>query len=703
LTSSGSLDGTFGTGGQTTFDLGRDVLGGTGLALDPAGRIIVAGNVGSGAESTAFAVVRLTSTGNPDSTFGTGGETTLPHDPIFTSFNGGLAVDSTGRIALLSTTGLTGEFHHEISIALTLLEASGRPSLDFGTAGIVTTNLAPQPFDVSRSVGNAVAFDAAGRIVVAGAVSDFTEPVPPDALIRYLGPDPVVEASSPTFAADLQAAVHSLETSAPPGTLRVVVHVADPATISAFTAALANLKVDPNGPTIEVLLDAEPGVYSLGPVSVPAGLRLVLDGDNGLGGSFTGSSGPALTVVSGDVLIRDGALLTATGNTPTIQVQSGHLTMRNSTVEETTGGSQPAFAISGGVVDLGDDGEDEGDAGGNTINVNGPGLLIRNTGPNNVQAAGNTWLQDGVPFANDFRIEDAIDHAMDGLHSGTVFWVPNNVFVSAANGRVQRGVDLVPAGGVVNVEAGVGGHFSAGAKLLTVAFADGSSMTQQIDTLDPSRRSLVVLGTEGNDVIKFESEDDPGVRVEMNNVPSGTFLPTGRLIAIGNDGSDDIEVSSDIHLSAWLYGGASGNNYLQGGGGNDVLVGGFGDDTLIGGGGRDLLIGDAGNDLLVAGSGQDILIGGVTAFDEAAFDSFSEAALGAIMAEWTSADDYQTRVNFLVNGGGLNGSSTLTPGLTVFDDGSNNVLDGGPGRDLFFAGMTDTVKGKRSNETLLPL
>jgi hypothetical protein len=30
-------------------------------------------------------------------------------------------------------------------------------------------------------------------------------------------------------------------------------------------------------------------------------------------------------------------------------------------------------------------------------------------------------------------------------------------------------------------------------------FADGSSMTQQIDTLDPTKRSLVVLGTFGDD------------------------------------------------------------------------------------------------------------------------------------------------------------------------------------------------------------
>jgi Ca2+-binding RTX toxin-like protein len=272
-----------------------------------------------------------------------------------------------------------------------------------------------------------------------------------------------------------------------------------------------------------------------------------------------------------------------------------------------------------------------------------------------------------------------------------------------AIGSVQRGVDIIPAGGTVNVETGVRGDFFVGSKLLTVAFEDGSSITQQVDDLDPTRRSLVVLGTVGNDTIAFKLGDHNGIRVEMNHLPVGTFRPDGRLIANGLDGSDDIEVSQDIHLSAWLYGGASGNNRLKGGGGNDVLIGGFGDDTLIGGGGRDLLIGDGGNDHLDGSGDDDILIGGFTAWDDGAFDSGNEAALAAIMAEWTSAHDYQTRVNNLVNGGGLNGDFTLTPDSSVFDDGSANVLDGNAGRDLFFAGLLDAIAHRRANEVVYSL
>jgi Ca2+-binding RTX toxin-like protein len=178
----------------------------------------------------------------------------------------------------------------------------------------------------------------------------------------------------------------------------------------------------------------------------------------------------------------------------------------------------------------------------------------------------------------------------------------------------------------------------------------------------------------------------------MNNQPSGTFDPNDRLIAHGLDGSDDIEVSSDITLSAWLFGGATGNNRLVGGGGNDVLLGGFGNDTLIAGGGRDLLEGNGGDD---------VLIGGSTVYGVEEFGFEDEASLSAIMAEWTSAKSYAARVNDLVNGGGLNGTATLTPGRRVFDpgDGGVSTLVGGSGQDLFFATATDTVVKPKRNET----
>jgi Ca2+-binding RTX toxin-like protein len=257
-------------------------------------------------------------------------------------------------------------------------------------------------------------------------------------------------------------------------------------------------------------------------------------------------------------------------------------------------------------------------------------------------------------------------------------------------------VDLVPSGGGVHVEAGVHGNYSVGTKLLTLAFQDGSSISQQADSLDPTLRTLVVLGTGDNDTIKFEPGSHQGVRVEMNDLPRGTFRPNGRLMAFGWEGSDNIAVSDDLHLSAWLFGSFSGNNRLKGGGGNDVLQGGDGDETLIGGGGRDLLIGDGGADHLEGRSGDDILIGGFWTYSSPYY--YDEIAVAAILAEWTSDRDYDTRVNNLVNG-----EYPLTPGATLYDDGYVNVLTGGAGRDVFFASLIDVITDRKPNEALFLL
>jgi uncharacterized delta-60 repeat protein len=716
LTGAGALDSSFGAGGKVTLSIGTGATSdhATGLALDPAGRIVVAGTTGALSGPVAqFAVARLTSTGTPDSTFGSGGQVTASFGSDTFNVVAGVAVDAAGRIAVAGTTSSS-----TTSFAVALFEASGRPDPDFGTAGQMTTHVggtSAVPV-IDRAAG--VVFDAAGRLVVAGtAASQF-------ALVRYLAHDPVVAAGSSTFAADLQAAVTALDTTTPIGTPRVVIHVSTQAQMAQVAPALAGLTVNPTGPTLQILLDVDPGAYSLGQVSVPAGLQLLLDGDGGAAGTFTGSNTAALTVAAGIVVIDDGAAfagtgsapalviengqvtvqdatLTASGNAPTIRVQGGQLSLRNSTVQETTGGNQPALDITGGLVDLGDLDQYGYGTGGNTIDVNGPGLLIRNTGPNDVSAFGDTFESNGAPLYDNFQIEDAIDHSLDGLPGGTVFWVPDSVFVTVRSGSVQRGVDVVPAGGSVNVQAGVHGDFNAGAKLLTVFFADGSSITQQSDDLDPTQRSLVVMGTSGNDTIRFEPGTDHGIRVKLNDNPHGTFLPTGRLIAYGQDGSDDIRVDGSIHLSAWLVGGISGNNYLQGGGGNDVLIGGFGNDTLLAGNGRDLLIGNGGNDVLRGQGGDDILIAAATSYGAGTF--IDEVSLAALMAEWTSADSYATRVNDLVNGGGLNGATTLSPDDTVQPNGGSSVLDGGGGQDLFFDGASDRITGQHDNETVFSL
>jgi probable HAF family extracellular repeat protein len=201
--------------------------------------------------------------------------------------------------------------------------------------------------------------------------------------------------------------------------------------------------------------------------------------------------------------------------------------------------------------------------------------------------------------------------------------------------------------------------------------------------------TLAVGGTLGDDTIIFTpAGNSGGVNVSVNGVSQGPFTPSARILAYGQAGNDDIQVAGSISLSAWLFGG-DGNDRLKGGAGNNVLEGGNGDDTLIGGKGRDLLIGGLGADRIVGGPGDDLIIGGTTAFDS------NQAALAAVLAEWSSQNDYATRIaNLMGTGSGtsfanrLNGNYFLQADVTVFDDGAQDQLTGSAGQDWFFANLT---------------
>jgi hypothetical protein len=102
--------------------------------------------------------------------------------------------------------------------------------------------------------------------------------------------------------------------------------------------------------------------------------------------------------------------------------------------------------------------------------------------------------------------------------------------------------------------------------------------------------------------------------------------------------------------------------------------------------------------------GDDLMIGGTPASNS------NETALAAVLAEWTSQDDYATRIaNLLGTGGGssfanrLNGNYFLQPGVTVFDDGAQYPLTGSAGQDWFFAnilgfGVLDKITGVAKDE-----
>ena len=149
-------------------------------------------------------------------------------------------------------------------------------------------------------------------------------------------------------------------------------------------------------------------------------------------------------------------------------------------------------------------------------------------------------------------------------------------------------------------------------------------------------------------------------------------------------GNDTGTVDRSVTIPAIVDGGA-GNDTLRGGAAPAVLLGGDGKDDLAAGLGRSILIGGNGSDKLKGSNADDILIGGSAAHDA------NEAALLAILGEWTSRRSFSTRMKNLAVGVGSNHQYRLKAIDTVFDDQASDSLVGGAGSDWFLAFSGDKV------------
>jgi hypothetical protein len=192
------------------------------------------------------------------------------------------------------------------------------------------------------------------------------------------------------------------------------------AAADAFLAAV-NAAPAPAAP-VTVVLNLGAGTYTDLTPSPPAGVTLVING-NGSTTTIVGHS-PALTVSSGTVVVTGVTLTTAT-DAPTILVTGGHLTLRNDTIQESTGSNDPAIQVTGGTVDLGT----TPSPGGNTINLNGPGAFALNTTATPISAVGDAFTVNGAPLTpsslsgivwEDFNDDGQVDSGEKGISGVTI-------------------------------------------------------------------------------------------------------------------------------------------------------------------------------------------------------------------------------------------------------------------------------------------
>ena len=138
LTAGGALDTTFGVGGTRTVDIGgngTDIA--YAVALDAAGNILLAGNGydGNANGESGFAIARLSGDGTLDTTFAGDGTTEVVVSPNFFSGDAarGIAIDPAGRI-IVAGDGLNNNFAGLFAVAR--LTTAGILDTSYGNNGI---------------------------------------------------------------------------------------------------------------------------------------------------------------------------------------------------------------------------------------------------------------------------------------------------------------------------------------------------------------------------------------------------------------------------------------------------------------------------------------------------------------------------------------------------------------------------------------
>jgi uncharacterized delta-60 repeat protein len=159
----GSLDAGFGSGGIATLAGSPNNADAHALALQPDGKIVVAGND----SGRGLLLARYTSNGVLDQSFGSGGR-------VLTRLDGSteataVAVQLDGKLVVAGRTrdGAVSTY------ALARYDAAGSLDPSFGRGGVVVTRLAPLPKVVSGTAAGVVV-QADGKIVVGGTLKQLT-------------------------------------------------------------------------------------------------------------------------------------------------------------------------------------------------------------------------------------------------------------------------------------------------------------------------------------------------------------------------------------------------------------------------------------------------------------------------------------------------------------------------------------------------
>jgi uncharacterized delta-60 repeat protein len=169
----GDLDPSFSGSGKLSFAPGGRTTQVNDVAIQPDGKIVLAGWIEQGGGNIDFLVARLNPNGSFDQGFGSGGIKTVdfPGKGPTSDTASGVALQPDGKIVVAGTSTYTVN----TSVAIARLEPNGDPDGSFG--GELTDAGAPVAGIrlLQNARGNDVALDSSGRIIVAGTQGEGTK------------------------------------------------------------------------------------------------------------------------------------------------------------------------------------------------------------------------------------------------------------------------------------------------------------------------------------------------------------------------------------------------------------------------------------------------------------------------------------------------------------------------------------------------
>ena len=174
--SDGSLDATFDADGKVLTDFGGRRDFGVAVALQPDGKIVVAGRSESG-NNVDFALARYNNDGTLDKTFAGSGLVLI--DFAKGDFGYAVALQPDGKILLAGAILINdgGDF------ALVRYNSDGSLDTSFDSDGIVTTDLS------TEDAAHEVLLQPDGKMILAGARLGMNDPAPMDGIIKGGGGD----------------------------------------------------------------------------------------------------------------------------------------------------------------------------------------------------------------------------------------------------------------------------------------------------------------------------------------------------------------------------------------------------------------------------------------------------------------------------------------------------------------------------------